>query len=418
MTEINGVTGTTGVAHTAPRIQRPAPAEDPYALAERRRAARALLRYPMLTADSHPEELQLVRRHRVDLTRLYAEGLGYRLIVEPTTARLFKTGLGRDCTRGLRRRNKADTTFTPRAYALLCLTIAALSRCKDQLLVDELVAQVRSAAVEASVDVDLDAIADRRALLAALRALSALGVLTERDGDLDKWAEDRRAQSLLDVSRERLRLLVSAPLAAASSPEELLDRAALPSAVGGARVAVRRRLVESPLLSIADLPQDQADWWAKNRNREREWFRDRFGLDIELRSEGGLAVDPDDELTDLEFPGGGSAKHFALLLIERLAASVRDQARLEAVAGRTWREVGAQTVDAAVTSIVAEYGKGFRKAHREDESLLRAEAVDVLIGMGLVEVQLDGGWLLHAAAARYATAVVLVAQPSLFDQED
>lgn len=406
------------MTETAPRIQRPAPTEDPYAIAERRRAARALLRQPMLTAEANPEDFRLVRRHRAELTRLYAEGLGYRLVVEPTTARLFKSGLGRDATRGLRRRNSTESAFTPRAYALLCLTIAALTRCKDQLLVDELVAQVRSAAVEASVDVDLDAITDRRALLAAIRALAVFGVLTERDGDLDKWAEDRRAQSLLDVSRERLRLLVAAPLSAATSPEELLDRAALPSAAGGARVAVRRRLVESPLLSATDLTDEQADWWAKNRNREREWFRDRFGLDLELRSEGALAVDPDDELTDMEFPGGGSAKHFALLLVERLAASAKDRAREDDAAGRTWRDVPPKTVDAAVAEIVATYGQGFRKAHRADEGLLRAEAVDVLVGMGLVQVQGAGGWRLHAAAARYATAAVFVAQPSLFDQED
>ena len=406
------------MSETAPRIQRPAPTEDPYAIAERRRGARALLRQPMLTAEANPEDFRLVRRHRAELTRLYAEGLGYRLVVEPTTARLFKSGLGRDETRGLRRRNSTESAFTPRAYALLCLTIAALTRCKDQLLVDELVAQVRSAAVEASVDVDLDAITDRRALLAAIRALAVFGVLTERDGDLDQWVGDSRKQSLLDVSRERLRLLVAAPLSAATSPEELLDRAALPSAAGGARVAVRRRLVESPLLSVGDLTDEQADWWAKNRNREREWFRDRFGLDLELRSEGALAVDPDDELSDMEFPGGGSAKHFALLLVERLAASAKDRAREADAAGRTWRDVPPKTIDAAVDEIVSTYGQGFRKAHREDVSLLRAEAVDVLMGMGLVQVQGDGAWRLHAAAARYATAAVFVAQPSLFDQED
>lgn len=406
------------MTETAPRIQRPAPTEDPYAIAERRRAARALLRQPMLTAEASPEDFRLVRRHRAELTRLYAEGLGYRLVVEPTTARLFKSGLGRDATRGLRRRNAAESAFTPRAYALLCLTIAALTRCKDQLLVDELVAQVRSAAVEASVDVDLDAITDRRALLAAIRALAVFGVLTERDGDLDQWVGDSRKQSLLDVSRERLRLLVAAPLSAATSPEELLDRAALPSAAGGARVAVRRRLVESPLLSVTDLTDEQADWWAKNRNREREWFRERFGLDLELRSEGALAVDPDDELTDTEFPGGGSAKHFALLLVERLAASAKDRAREDDAAGRTWRDVPPKTIDAAVDEIVSTYGQGFRKAHREDESLLQAEAVDVLVGMGLIQVQGDGAWRLHAAAARYATTAVFVAQPSLFDQED
>lgn len=399
------------------RIQRPAPAEDPYAAAERRQAARALLRQPLLTADGQAEGFRLVRRHRDELTRLFADGLGYRLVVEPATARLFKTGLGRDGTRALRRRtSKSDSPFTPRAYALLCLTVAALTRCKDQLLIDELVAQVRSAAADAGLDVDLDAITDRRAFLAAIKALIDLGVLRERDGDLDRWAEDRQAQSLLDVSRERLRLLLAAPLSSATSPDELLDRAALPSAAGGARVAVRRRLVESPIVSVSDLTDEQAEWWGKNRNREREWFHERFGVDVELRSEGALAVDPDGELSDVEFPGGGSAKHFALLVVERLATALRDAARDAEPSSRTWRAAPRELVDATASAVIARYGKGFRKEHRESQAVLRADAVDVLTGMGLVRVDPDGTWQVHAAAARYATAATVVAQRSLFDE--
>jgi uncharacterized protein (TIGR02678 family) len=402
---------------SALRIQRPAPAEDPYAVAERRQAARALLRRPLLTADEQAEEFRLVRRHRDELTRLFAEGLGYRLVLEPTTARLFKSGLGRDGGRGLRRRlSKTDPLFTPRPYALLCLTVAALTRCKDQLLIDELVAQVRSAAADAGLDVDLDAIADRRAFVAAIKALVDFGVLRERDGELDRWAEDRRAQSLLDVSRERLRLLVAAPLSSATSPDELLDRAALPSAAGGARVAVRRRLVESPVMSVVDLTDEQAEWWGKNRNREREWLQDRFGVDVELRAEGAMGVDPDGELSDIEFPGGGSAKHFALLLVERLAAALRDAAREADPASRTWRAASRDLVDATAAAIVARYGKGFRKEHRESEARLRADAVELLTGMGLVRVDPDGTWHDHAAAARYATAATVVAQRSLFDE--
>ena len=44
-----------------------------------------------------------MRRHREHLARLCAEALGYRLIVEPTAARLVKAGLGRDDSRPLRK---------------------------------------------------------------------------------------------------------------------------------------------------------------------------------------------------------------------------------------------------------------------------------------------------------------------------
>ena len=80
--------------------ERPAPPTDPYAEAERRRAARALVRTPLLHADGHADDLALVRRHQRELVPMFADGLGYRLVVEPTLARLVKTGLHPDATRG------------------------------------------------------------------------------------------------------------------------------------------------------------------------------------------------------------------------------------------------------------------------------------------------------------------------------
>ena len=400
----------------ARRVERPGPAVDVQAEQERRRVSRALLREPLLLDD---DLLRLVRRHREALTRLFADGLGYRLVVEPSTARLFKAGLGRDPSRPLLR--SSGKAFTPRAYALLCLTVAALSRTKNQLLVDELVAEVRAAAVDAEVDVDLDAIADRRALHAALQALVRFGVLCERDGDLEHWA-DQRTLSLLDVRRERLALLVSAPLGAAEAPDELLDVAALPSASGGARVAVRRRLVESPVLTGHDLTDEQADWWAKNRNRERDWFRDRFGLDLELRAEGALAVDTSDELTDVAFPGPGSTRHFALLWLEAAVNAVRNSARSAALSARAWHSASAAVVADTAGAVFAEWGSGLKREHREDAAAVRAQAQELLVHMGLVRLDGVGGWAVCAAAARYAVRPALVAasvmgEPSLFDDE-
>lgn len=402
------------------RVERPAPAEDTQVTAERRRAARALLRRPLLHADGpDSDELRLVRRHRVELERLFADGLGYRLVVEPGAARLLKAGLGRDATRPLRRRS--GKAFTPRCYALLCLAIAALGRSKGQLLVDELVAGVRSAAVDAGIEVDLDAIADRRALYAALSVLVELGVLHERDGDLEHWAEQHSA-SLLDVRRDRLALLVSAPLGGIGGPDALLDSAAEPasalsSAAGGARVAVRRRLVESPVLSADELTEEQTEWWRRNRNREREWFADRLGLELELRAEGAIAVDPDGELSDVEFPGGGSARQLALLVLERLADQLRAAAREGTPPERIWRRAAPETVDVALRDVLAEWGAGLKKEHREDAAAAFADARAVLVDAGLVRVEPDGAWRVHAAAARYTARPRIVGPsgtPSLF----
>jgi uncharacterized protein (TIGR02678 family) len=395
---------------------------DPYGEAEVRTAARALMRQPLLHAGEHDEELMLVRRHRTEVTRLFAEGLGYRLVVEPGLARLVKTGLGPDATRGLHRRN--GTPFTPRRYALLALTLAALARSRAQLMVDELVAAIRSAAADAGIDLDLDAIGDRRALHSALVALCDLGVLSERDGDLDHWAE-RHTESLLDVHRDRLALLVAAPLGGCESPEDVLAVAAVPSAAGGARVAVRRRLAEQPVLSVEDLTEEQREWWRRNRNREREWFRRALGLELELRAEGAAAIDPEGELTDRPFPGGGSARNFALLLLEALVNELR-QVHGTSLAGGAWARVAASTARQHADRVFEEWREGFRKAHREDPDALYDEALQILAESGLVSRD-DGGVLVHAAAARYAVRPALIrpaliqsgpsGEQSLFEEE-
>jgi uncharacterized protein (TIGR02678 family) len=380
-------------------VQRPKPADDPYAAAERRRAARALLREPLLRADGpNAEEFRLVRRHRTELTRLFADGLGYRLVIDPQAARLFKPGLGPDPSRPLEKTSGAP--FTPRAYALLCLTVAALTQVRQQLLVDELVAAVRSAAADADLDVDLDQIADRRALYAALVALTRYGALRERDGDLERWANDGRTATLLDVRRDRLNLMITAPLAGLATPGELLETAALPSAAGGARVAIRRRLTEAPILSACDLPDEYAEWWRRNRNREREWFRDRFGLELEVRAEGAIAVDPDDELTDVAFPAGGSAKHFALLLLSALVQMARSHS--EDIPGRSWMVISQEEAEEVSAEVFAAWSKWLKREHRERPGLVHEEALALLASFGLIERIGDGALRLHAAAARYS----------------
>lgn len=399
------------------RVERPAPAPDLLAEADVRTAARSLLRTPLLHTDAHADELALVRRHSDELMQLFSQGLGYRLVVEPGLARLVKTGLGRDASRGLRRNNGAE--FTPRRYALLALTLAALTQSRGQLMVDELVAAVRSAAVDAGIDVDLDNISERRALHSALVALIDIGVLSERDGDLEHWAE-RRTESLLDVHRDRLAVLIAAPLSSCRQPEDVLAVAAVPSAAGGARVAIRRKLAEQPVLSTEDLTEEERGWWRRNREREREWFRRYFGLDLELRAEGAVAIDPGGELTDLTFPGTGSAKHFALLLLSEMVEEIRTSGGVDP--GATWVRIAASTARRAADRVFAAWQRGLRKAYRDDPDAVYEESLTLLGAAGLLRQEV-GAVLVHAAAARYAPRPELVAagpsgEQSLFDEED
>ncbi|MGH3612968.1 MAG: DUF2398 family protein, partial [Pseudonocardia sp.] len=217
-------------------------------------------------------------------------------------------------------------------------------------------------------------------------------------------------------------LLVAAPLGGADTPADLLDAAALPSAAGGARVAIRRRLVESPVLSTDELTEEQAEWWRRNRNREREWFAHRLGLDLELRAEGAVAIDPDGELSDVEFPGGGSNRQLALLLLERLAEMLRPTAREAAAPDRVWRRAGAELVTLASTAVLRDWGTGLKRGYRDDAAAALADARAVLVAAGLVRVESDGAWLVHAAGARFTVRASIAepgsgGQPSLFEEQ-
>ena len=200
-------------------------------------------------------------------------------------------------------------------------------------------------------------------------------------------------------------------------------------------MAIRRTLLESPLLSVADLDEEHADWWRRNRNREREWFRDRFDLDLELRAEGALAVDPEDELTDIVFPGKGATKHLALLLLEQLAGRAHngdharrsvDHADPAGVADEreVWRDIPDVAVRAAASEVLELWREGLRRDQREDPGAAIREALDLLCQLGLLRQSADAdSWAVHAAAARYATHTTLAeasdsGERSLFDLDE
>lgn len=365
--------------------------------AQLRRCVRALLRRPLLVAGGHGEDLlPLTRRYRTRLQTFFSAYFGYRLVVDSRFARLYKTGPGDDATRGLTQPGGAP--FTPRAYAYLALVLAVLTGAGPQVLLSGLVADVRAAATEAGVEAG-DDLTERRALVAALRRLIALGVLTETDGSVAPWAEDTAAEALITVDVELLRHLVAGPLARAQSPDELVELAAEPGP-GGARHAVRRRIAEDPVVHHARLPGDQSGHLSTHLRREATLLEECTGLRLEARAEGVLALDDDDHLSDLVFPGPSTVGRIAVLALPELLADPDTR-------GSDGRHLITMTRLRRVCARLAErYPQAWSKdAVADDAALARQVARRLVVaGLGRMDAAGEGGDLLvlSPAAHRYA----------------
>ncbi|MBO2451209.1 TIGR02678 family protein [Actinomadura barringtoniae] len=363
--------------------------------AERRAAARLLLRHPLVTSESHPEDFPLIRRHADELTRQFGQLLGYRLVVEPGFARLLKAGLGSGAMRRLER--ASGTPFTPRTYAYLALALSVLVTAPEQLLLSEIVTRTRAAAAEADIDLgEPNKAVERRALVAALKQLMAWRVLAEDEGSVESYSGDGDAEALLTVDREIARRMVSGPIGRAASAAELVRLAAAPDQ-SGPRHAVRRRLVETPVVYVEDLTDEERDWLRRNQRREQRIFEDALGLDAEIRAEGVALIDPEGELSDIGFPGTGTVPWAALLLVERLIAALAPEGGSP--------EIPDRLIGAVLADLAGRHGGSWAEHYTKSPELLREDVLDLLHRMCLIKPCANGGWRLLAAAARYAPEV-------------
>ena len=374
--------------------------------AERQDALRLLLRHPLVTADGpHAEGFRLVRRHRDELGRDFRQLLGYRLVVEAGFARLYKAGLGPRRARPLRRTSGAP--FSPRAYCYLALCCSVLLTGRQQMLLSALIEQVRHAAAEAGVDLGGDSHADRRAFVAALRQLVAWGVLVEDDGTVGALADDAGAEALLFVRRDLVRHLLAVPLREVEDPDELVRLAAEPGIGAGARHRVRRLLVEEPAVLADDVDDESWAWLRQFQRREARTFAEMFGLELEIRAEGVAAIDPRDELTDEDFPRGGTLGHAALLAVSQLARRLRpDATPRDAVIGTV--PVPKGMLEEVVAELLAEHGSKWRNEYVDHPERLPRDVEDLLVAMGLLRRGAEGELRLTAVASRYAPEVVVV----------
>lgn len=373
--------------------------------AERRRdAARALLATPILTAARHPETFAIVRQHAAALTSIFATQLGYQLVVDSSFARLVKTPL--DPWAPPRPARRGSAPLGAQTYAVLSLLCAALlaPSVGDQVLISALVDQVRSDAADQGIELG-DALADRRRLVAALGVLTEWGVVSETDGSVSAWAEHGQDEALLTIDRQLLAHLLPSPLHDYGDAAELWRDVSMAEQP---RRRLRRRLVENPVVFRNELGDDELDALSRERAELTRQLEENFGLTLEVRAEGALAYDASGSLTDVDFPGTGSLKQAALLLLDELVA--------DAPAAGPVRVPWARVTD-VLTQLTEQNRRAWRAEYVESVEQLRSDVVALLTSLRLASESPDG-LVVHPPAARYRPAVrrIRAQQAGLFEE--
>ncbi|SEE36747.1 TIGR02678 family protein [Streptomyces sp. KS_5] len=368
---------------------------------ERQAAARALLATPLMNAHQHPDELALVRRHAPALRTVFSRMLGYTLIVESSFARLVKAPLSPDAPSRAVRHGEGPA-FGPHTYSLFCLACAALLApgTGEQVLVSSFIEQIRADAAAAGVEVD-DSLVQRRRLVAAVGLLIDWGVLTETDGTLAGWS-DRKEEALLSIHRPLLAHLLARPLGGVTRAEDVPEQ--MRPEHDEPRRSLRRKLVENPLVRRDHLSDAERDVLSRERTELTRLLDEHFGLVLEVRAEGALAYSSDSAASDVDFPGPGTVRQAALLLVDMLLGQ----------APAAWREQSAglvpelwcswPTVDAALKDLSSRYISAWSSLYVRDVERLRDDVTALLVSLSLASADATG-LRLHPAAARYRPLV-------------
>lgn len=366
---------------------------------ERRRAVRALLRRPLLVAESAPDAVALVRRHRDAIAAWFQSELGYRLVVESDFARLHKMPAPcRLAHRRLLTRNGHE--FDSRRYALFCLVLAALEQAGEQTTLERLAEAVKLHASDLpEFDLDFDRIPDRRAFTQAVQVAADLGVLDLRDGDEERFARrEEGGDALYQIRHRRLAQVLSAPVPPSSvaSPNEIETEAYPETAEGRARLSrhrVTRAIVEEAVCHLDELSDDDRAYFVSQRARLFRQLERMCGFEMELRAEGVVAIDADGDTSDVAFPAEGTVAHAALLLADELSRRRR----------RGEEACTLLELEAHVAGLVARYRKYWRGDLAGDPRELVRLALERLEAFRLI-ARVEGGVRPAPAIARFAAA--------------
>jgi uncharacterized protein (TIGR02678 family) len=299
---------------------------------EFRRAARALLRRPLLRASD--ETFALVRRHISELREWFDRNTGWRLHLDSEVARLVKQAATTEDSTHPALDAKSKQRFGRRRYVLTCLSLAALERADAQITLGRLAEQVVLAAADpelaaAGVVFTLEGREERADLVAVVRLLLDLGVLRRVAGDEQAFVKDT-GDALYDVKRRVLAVLLAAPRGPSTVDDQAFtDRIAaltyeMPPTTDDLRNQrlrhrLTRRLLDDPVLYYDELDDDERAYLGGQRSAITSRIHELTGLVAEVRAEGIAMVDPSDDLTDVRMPESGTEGHATLLLAEYLA---------------------------------------------------------------------------------------------------
>ncbi|MGV8871944.1 MAG: DUF2398 family protein [Rhodococcus sp. (in: high G+C Gram-positive bacteria)] len=305
------------------------------------RAARVALSNHLVTT-TYPDRiaLPLLRRWATELREDLLELFGYRLEVTETTARLFPVIDRLDDSQPAR--TSTDRIFDRRRYAYLALALAALGRAGNQITLSELADHVAAEASQVDgVELTTDRASDRDAFVDAIGWLAARGAIALADGDATGWAHNPSAgEALYDIDRPVVVAMFRPPRAVqhlrsirgllAGSDTPLDPEGSDPDRTDPERPAdpketlraVRRALVEQPVVYLDDLDRDGRAALAASRTvADVELLT---GLVAERRSEGVALIDTSGRLSDYRFPSTGTVAQVALLIAGEISDRVID----------------------------------------------------------------------------------------------
>lgn len=395
------------------------------ALAERQRAARALLQRPLLSAaGAHAAEFGLVRKHAEALRQWFAHHANWELLVTSDLARLRKTPP--DAADATRPATDAHTgaPFTQARYVVLCLALAALERSERQTTLGKLAEEISGffkgdpELEKAGFVFDLQLAEQRRNLVQVIRFLLDRGVMRRVQGDEELYIKNDRSDALYNIHRPAL----SAMLAVRRGPSmieagdfqeqlEAIVEEPLPETDEGRnrrlRVRLMRRLLDDPILYYEELDETERAYLDSQRPFLLRHIQQATGLPAEIRKEGIALLDPRGDMTDLGLPEEGTDGHLALLIAEFLAGKLRKDPAAE---------VGTAALREQISRLIETHRKHWRKSVTEPgaDRLLMESTLERLTALRLAKRAGDVVKPLPAIA-RFALSRALYEDPPLLE---